>query len=230
MVRAILFDLDRTLVDRDTSIRLFFEAQWHNCRVTHEGLRSCQAWVERLLELDRQGFSNKNENYLILAREFALPEETARNLAANFRERFGRAVLLFPGVAELLTDLRRQGYRLGIITNGSTQVQRAKIETTRLKPLVDVVVISEQEGIKKPAPEIFARALSRLGVTADEALFVGDNLELDIRGGRSAGLRTIWLCPSTAPFAAEADARVESVAELGSAILRLASTTHPVSP
>ena len=230
MVRAILFDLDRTLVDRDTSIRLFFEAQWHNCRVTHQGLRSCQAWVERLLELDRQGFSNKDENYLTLAREFDLPEETARSLAADFRERFGRAVLLFPGVPELLTELRAQGYRLGIITNGSTQVQRAKIETTRLKPLVDVVVISEQEGIKKPAPEIFAHALSRLGVTAAEAIFVGDNLELDIRGGRGAGLRTIWLCAKDAPFAAEADARVESVAELGSAIVRLASTPHPVSP
>lgn len=230
MVRAILFDLDRTLVDRDTSIRLFFEAQWHNCRVNHEGLRSCQAWVERLLELDRQGISNKEENYLILAREFDLPEVAARNLAADFRERFGRTVLLFPGVPELLTGLRVQGYRLGIITNGSTQVQRAKIDTTRLAPLVDVIVISEQEGIKKPAPEIFARALSRLGVTADEALFVGDNLELDIRGGRAAGLRTLWLCPASAPFAAEADARVESVAELGCAIVRLASTTQPVSP
>ena len=230
MVRAILFDLDRTLVDRDTSIRLFFEAQWHNCRVTHEGLRSCQAWVERLLALDRGGFSNKDENYLILAREFDLPESTARNLAADFRERFGRTVLLFPGVPALLTELRAQGYRLGIVTNGSTQVQRAKIETTRLAPLVEVIVISEQEGIKKPAPEIFARALSRLGVTADEALFVGDNLELDIRGGRAAGLRTIWLCPATAPFAAEADARVESVADLGSAIARLAASTDPVSP
>lgn len=230
MVRAILFDLDRTLVDRDTSIRLFFEAQWHNCRVTHEGLRSCQAWVERLLALDRQGFSNKDENYLTLAREFDLPESTARNLAADFRERFGRTVLLFPGVPALLTELRARGYRLGIITNGSTQVQQAKIETTRLAPLVDVVVISEQEGIKKPAPEIFARALSRLGVKADEALFVGDNLELDIHGGRAAGLRTIWLCPSDAPFAAEADARVETVAELGGAIARLAATTVPVSP
>ena len=79
-----------------------------------------------------------------------------------------------------------------MITNGSTAVQEAEIAQLGLTDLFDAVFVSQREGIRKPNPEIFRRALARIGVEASEAWFVGDNAEDDIAGAVSAGLRTFW--------------------------------------
>ncbi len=61
--------------------------------------------------------------------------------------------------------------------------------------LLEVMVISDEVGMKKPDPRIFRMALERLEVGAEEAVFVGDNLELDIAGARGVGMRAVWLNP-----------------------------------
>ena len=69
---------------------------------------------------------------------------------------------------DTLHHLRNAGVRLGIVTNGAAVVQQAKIEQLGLSALVDAVLISEREGVRKPNPEIFYRAVARLGVEVSQ--------------------------------------------------------------
>ena len=61
-----------------------------------------------------------------------------------------------------------------------------------LGSLFDVVVISQSEGLTKPDPLIFTRAVERIGVAPGEAMFVGDHPEIDVAGARAAGLVPVW--------------------------------------
>jgi putative hydrolase of the HAD superfamily len=113
-------------------------------------------------------------------------------LHADFWRRMGQCFQPFPEVLATLTQLRNAGVKVGIITNGTVHIQDAKINALGLRALLDVVVISEREGVRKPEIEIFNRALDRLGVAASEAWCVGDNPDVDVAGGAAAGLRSFW--------------------------------------
>lgn len=78
---------------------------------------------------------------------------------------------------------------MGLITNGLEKFQSRSIEGLGLRDHFDAVLISEAEHIKKPQPEIFHRALSRLGVTGKTSVYIGDNPEADILGAKNAGFK-----------------------------------------
>ncbi len=131
-------------------------------------------------------------------------------LVEFWRERFPECSVEREGATATLRALRDHGVKRGLITNGQP-TQRVKVEAMGLTSLLEVMVISEEVGIKKPDPRIFRMALDRLGVDASEAVFVGDNLELDIAGARGVGMRALWLNPD----GKEVPAGVEMVGSLG---------------
>jgi len=99
----------------------------------------------------------------------------------------------FPDAAEVLATLKRT-HRLGLLTNGDSHVQRAKLATSGLEKYFDVVIVSAEHGIGKPDPRIFQIALDALQCPASEAAMVGNSLARDILGARNARLaRAIWL-------------------------------------
>ena len=89
----------------------------------------------------------------------------------------------------------RPRFKLGLVTNGPSRTQRPKIEQFRLIDYLDLLIVSEEVGVAKPDPAIFAIALERLGVAPSEALFVGDLPEFDLRGAAAAGMPFIWMNP-----------------------------------
>jgi 5'-nucleotidase len=96
------------------------------------------------------------------------------------------------GAVELIHSLKDQT-KLGIITNGFTDLQHARLNRTGLKEHFEILVISEQVGVAKPNIEIFEHALSMMGnPERKKVLMVGDTLESDILGGLNAGLDTCW--------------------------------------
>lgn len=95
------------------------------------------------------------------------------------------------GTREILEHPRSLGIKTGIVSNGTVRLQQAKIDALELN--VDAVVISEQIGIKKPAPEPFLECLKQLEVRASEAWFVGDHAVNDIAGAHHVGLRPFRL-------------------------------------
>ena len=82
--------------------------------------------------------------------------------------------------------------KLGIISNGSTNMQEQKIRQLGITHLMDEVLISEREGLRKPDRKIFERALERLRVVPAEAWFVGDHPFVDVHGAFEAGLTSVW--------------------------------------
>lgn len=106
----------------------------------------------------------------------------------------------FQGVLSLLNFLKGK-VKLGIITNGFTELQQTRLERTGLRSFFEIHVISEQVGIAKPDPRIFEYALSLAGNPAREkVLMVGDTFETDMLGGINAKLDTCWLNPERRPF------------------------------
>jgi 5'-nucleotidase len=97
------------------------------------------------------------------------------------------------GAVSLLNALKGKA-KLGIITNGFTELQQTRLERTGLSDHFDIVVISEQVGFAKPHPAIFDHTLSIMGhPIREQVLMVGDNPASDILGGMNAGLHTCWL-------------------------------------
>ncbi len=98
-----------------------------------------------------------------------------------------------PDTLSTLTALRKRGYLLGIITNGNSILQNAKIDLSGIRPYVDMTVVGGDEGLQKPDPRLFRRAACRFGLRCEDCLYVGDNPTNDIEGAVSAGMKPIWI-------------------------------------
>jgi len=110
--------------------------------------------------------------------------------------------------------LRAAGFTLGLITNGSVRMQSRKLECLALPPMFDAVLISDAEGVAKPDPEIFRRALARLGVDAVHACYVGNHPDVDVAGARAAGLKAVWRRDPFFPPPIDADAVIDELGDL----------------
>lgn len=120
------------------------------------------------------------------------------------------------GAVDLLEAIKGRA-RLGIITNGFTELQQVRLERTGLRPHFEVLVISEQVGYAKPHTAIFDHALALMGHPARErVLMVGDNPDSDILGGINAGFDTCWFNVSgrEAPAGIAPHYQVASLVEL----------------
>jgi putative hydrolase of the HAD superfamily len=190
-VRAVLFDLDETLYDREQLVRDIFRSQYEAFR-SELTIWDQERFVERGRALDDRGMGDKKQLYATLSAEMSIATELADRLHEDFWVRYGATCKPSADTVFALEELRRRGIKLGVITNGSIWSQQMKLDSLGLNALFDVVLISEAEGIRKPDPAIFHRALAKLGVEPSEAVFVGDNPEADVMGARAAGLTPIW--------------------------------------
>jgi putative hydrolase of the HAD superfamily len=98
----------------------------------------------------------------------------------------------FADVAPALEGLRARGTRLIVVSNWDCSLHAVLIRVGLAK-LLDGVVTSAETGARKPAPEIFARALQTAGSSPAEAIHVGDSLQEDIAGARAAGVRAVLI-------------------------------------
>jgi putative hydrolase of the HAD superfamily len=125
---------------------------------------------------------------------------------------------LYPDLRPCLDDLSGR-YRLGVIANQPTSV-RAAMERDGLVGYFDVWGVSDDLGVQKPDPALFAHVLEIAGVGADRTVMLGDRLDYDVRPARAAGMRAIWVLRGEAPDdpspaqLAEADASVGSLTEV----------------
>ena len=189
MSKAVIFDLDETLVDRTRSIARYMHDLYNRHQMPKEGFA---AFYQRFVELDQYGYGVRAEVFDILIREFNIAA-TVETWQADFRLNAWVECQCFPDTIQVLQTLRQRGYKLGIVTNGSHESQRAKIHAANLATQVDVILVSAEEGIAKPDPAIFLRAAERLQILPAACLFVGDNPAIDIRGAYAAGMQAVWV-------------------------------------
>jgi putative hydrolase of the HAD superfamily len=191
MIRAVFFDLDGTLYDRDSSILRMAEEQFERFREDLRGITKSR-FLERLVGLDGHGHNRVPRLHHVLAEELGFGYGVADQLEALFRTRYPGHCRVLPDTLATLETLRTRGIRLGIITNGPSYWQSSKLEALAIAPYFDAILISEAEGVQKPDARIFARALERCGIQASESMFVGDHPDIDIAGARAAGLMPVW--------------------------------------
>lgn len=106
-------------------------------------------------------------------------------------------VEVVPGVREALSQLRVQ-YQIVLVTNAgasNAELVRQALARVELAQYFDLIVTSRDLGVEKPDPEFFSRALAMAGRQACDSTIVGDSYENDIRGGKAAGMATVWYNP-----------------------------------
>jgi putative hydrolase of the HAD superfamily len=214
-IRAVLFDLDGTLYDRDATI---VELAHDQFAAFHDQLQARvdeRRFTTRFIELDDHGYASRSDVYSRLADEFGLENWLTIDLERHFWEAYGRRCEISADTWHTLRTLRAAGKSLGIVTNGQTEWQSRKIEGLGLGSMFDVVLISEKEGLRKPDVRIFDRARERCGVDHPwEAMFVGDHPEVDVAGAQAAGMVAVWKRVSYWTVSTEGAMTIDQLSEI----------------
>ncbi|WP_342599027.1 HAD family hydrolase [Psychrobacillus sp. FSL H8-0483] len=190
-MKAIIFDLDGTLLNRDESVKQFITAQYDRFYM-HLSHIPKEQFCERFIELDCRGYVWKDLVYESLIKHFHIKGISTSDLLEDYIECFHLYCVPFPNLISMLETLKKSSILIGMITNGKGQFQMDNIVALGIQSYFDTILISEWEGIKKPDPSIFQKALQQLDVRANETIFVGDHPINDIEAAKKVGLQTIW--------------------------------------
>jgi putative hydrolase of the HAD superfamily len=223
--RAVLFDLDDTLIPEEPAIAAGFAAVaqrvWGSSCI--ERIRSLSEAADRVLReqapspdylsavhitagdlLHGSLLGDRPRGdalraflpyYLEHAFDPALPESAlsaTRELTDLWREARMAALSVYPETVPVLEWLSGE-VPLGLVTNGLSTLQRDKVERSGLSGYFTSVVVAEEVGVAKPDAMMFDETLRRLGLSARDAVMVGNDLERDIVGARSAGIAAIHI-------------------------------------
>ncbi len=210
-IKAMLFDLDRTLVDRDSALLDYARKIWRGANGSGAGNE--ERFMARFVELDARGRGDKRTLFQALVSEF-LRNADADALRREFDDAFASTVRPFADAVPVVSALRIRGLLTGVVSNGRTKLQRAKLAHSGLLPFLDVVIISEEIGCKKPVPAIYQAALHGLRCRAEETAFVGDAEDLDITGPKAVGMFTILRRYSGDTLPTDADREIGSLNEI----------------
>lgn len=113
-------------------------------------------------------------------------------LANHYHHRREFNVVPYKGAIETLEFFQQSSIKTALITNGSADVQRSKIEKYDLEKYFDLVIIEGEFGMGKPNPEVYMHIVKTLDVKPEASWIVGDNLEWEVRVPQSLGFYAIW--------------------------------------
>jgi putative hydrolase of the HAD superfamily len=217
MIRAVVFDLDNTLVDfMKMKDRAVDAAAW---AMVDAGLQMTPEDVKRGIydQYDKYGIESQDvfDKYLTET----LGEIDYRVLAAGiiaYRKAREASLQPYPHVRIVIANLLRRGVKLAVLSDAPRREAWLRLCQLGLHHEFDVVVTYEDTGYRKPHPEPFARVIDMLGIAPREAIMVGDWPERDVAGAKVAGLWTVWAKYGSvhAIEKTNADYEIESVDEI----------------
>ncbi|SEO94049.1 HAD family hydrolase [Paenibacillus sp. OV219] len=219
-LKAVIFDLDNTLLDRTHTFSRFTQA-FVNQYFGH--VENAQPLHERIIRLDEDGYKDKRKLFTELLEEMPWDESVEKPaheaLMDYYEEHYVSNAVLMHEANEVIAHARTK-YKVGLITNGRTLIQYGKIDQLGIREAFDLIIVSEEAGVKKPNPQIFELATSKLGLRAEECLYIGDHPVNDIEGASKAGMATIWIKVNQ-PWRDELEAKPLHTIEQLNELLRL---------
>jgi len=189
MIQAVFFDLDDTLYDEMQFAKGGFKAV---SSYISKNNNINQKVVYQLL-LDVLEKHRRGHTFDIALKKLGLYSEKLIPRLVEVYRTHKPNLSLYPEVRTVLSDLRKQGYKLGLITDGNLEVQRKKVEALKIKNFFDCMIFSDEYGIEKRKPNAFPyqKAMEELEVSAEETIYVGDNPYKDFVTAKKLGILTV---------------------------------------
>ena len=191
MIKAVIFDLDGTLLNRDESVKKFVANQFDRLNKWVNHIPK-DRYISRFIQLDNRGYVWKDKVYQQLTEELDITGITWEDLLQDYKREFKNNCIPFPNLFEMLEELRNNNLTLGMITNGIGQFQMDNIKALGIEKYFQTILVSEWEGLKKPDPSIFFRALKQLDVSPNQSVYVGDHPVNDVKAAQNIGMHGIW--------------------------------------
>ena len=189
--KAILFDFDDTLQDRVEAFLGVAREMLYRA-FPELSVAEVESRAQTMLVENNHGYVGYLEFFDSLRKHWGWPADSEL-LWDEFQRRFPFYSVLFSDAEAVLRELKRRGYYLGIITNGTMPQQNLKVDHSGLRPLLDVVQVAGEEGVGKPHAEVFRRAAQRLCVAPENCVYVGDYPKNDIVGAQAAGMMPLYI-------------------------------------
>ena len=206
MIKAVFFDLYHTLVRYDPP-REELQARAlkeFGIEVSPEVFQRTLAIADEFIyqELARSSLTKRPkeeqmavwvqyERILLKEAGIKADDKLILGLLGNMRK-LDYNLVLYDDVMPTLTDLKNRNLILGLISNVDSDITPL-LDKLGVKPLLQVVVTSQDAGTNKPQPEIFRKALRQAGMQASEAIYVGDQYQVDVVGAGKAGMKGVLL-------------------------------------
>ena len=191
--KAILFDLDNTLMDREALFRRVAQTFYEE-HLSVMAKAPQEHVMKMLIRWDEDGFSDRNAMLQRWLNEWPGIGMTLDSLTRWYRSSMDRKTEPDPEINKFLADLNERGLTWGIVTNGGTSSQRSKCKAAGLEKLAQFIIVSEEAGYEKPDPRIFRDSLRLIGLSAPrDVIFVGDSPNADIDGSKRFGMQAAWI-------------------------------------
>jgi putative hydrolase of the HAD superfamily len=193
MIKAVIFDLDNTLVDFmkmkaeaiDAAIRAMLDA---GLELSHDEVKNR---IDAIYKEKGIEFQYVFDSLLSDIFDKVNHKILAAGVVAYRRAREA-ALVPYPHVYITLYELLKMGMKLAVVSDAPTKEAWLRLTYLNMHHIFDVVVTFEDTSERKPHPAPFTLALNRLGVRPDEALMVGDWAERDIIGAKQVGMKTVF--------------------------------------
>ena len=189
MIKAIIFDLDNTLIDRQKAFKEMLERKFH---ILFDDEELIQKMINDILKWDNNGTVERIDVFKKWAEIYHITKISPEQLDKEWSNESGSVAFLFDDVRDTLKELKKK-YKIAVLTNGNASSQRRKLNTINIYDLLDYSLVSSEYGVRKPDKKIFEYTAKQLDLKTEECSYVGDNYKIDILGSRNAGMLPVFI-------------------------------------